>query len=295
MPSRREALQTLSALATLPCLPSFALGAPMLPNDDFDKLLDRTMSFFGQLGYRDIPSQSLLTSDTFNGGVRFDDTREIHPQGKWYSVQPASRVEDYKRGTETGVLAYFHIFSLYNSENSTFDGLLHQMLAYLTRDCRLDPTRIALISTRLFRPYLEALPQYGIKETQFIERDLDDAKELGDGSGFFNPKGVPHLNGGYPTVAFDYMLESGTSIKGKTYPLKGALELGEMKLAEDPKQTINPQFGGFGLERILLAMGKPGISYAESRQSALTAMKDQSEATGKALPNAYKKLANSKS
>lgn len=295
MPTRRQAIQTLSGLATLPYLPSFALGAPMFPNDDFDKLLDRTKTYFAQLGYRDIPSKSLLTNDTFNGGVCFDDTRETYPHGKWYSVQPASRVEDYNRGSETGVLAYFHILSLYNSENTTFDGLFRQMLAYLTRDCRLDPTRIVLTSTKLFRPHLKALPEYGIKETQFIERDLDDAKELGDGSGYFNPKGVPHLNGGYPTAAFNYVLESDTSIKGKTYPLKGALELGEIRLAEDPKQTINPQFGGFGLERILLAMGKPGISYAESRQSAMTAMSDQSEATGKALPNAYKKLANSKS
>ena len=193
------------------------------------------------------------------------------------------------------MLPYFHILSLYNSENTTFDGLLRQMLAYLTKDCRLDPTRIVLTSTKLFRPYLKALPEYGIKETQFIERDLDKAKALGNGSGYFNPKGVPNLNGGYPTAAFDYVLESDTSIKGKTSPLKGALELGEIRLEEDPKKTINPQSGGIGLERILLAMGKPGISYAESRQSAMTAMRDQSEAAGKALPNAYKKLADSKS
>ena len=295
MPTRRQAIQTLSGLAMLPNLPSFALGTPMFPNDDFNKLLDRTKTYFAQLGYRDIPSKSLLTNDTFNGGVCFDDTRATYPPGKWYSVQPASRVEDYNRGSETGVLPYFHILSLYNSENTTFDGLLRQMLDYLTKGCRLDPTRIVLTSTKLFRPYLKALPEYGIKETQFIERNLDKAKELGDGSGYFNPKGVPYLNGGYPTAAFDYLLESNTSIKGKTYPLKGALELGEIGLADDPKKTINPQSGGIGLERILLAMGKPGIRYAESRHSAMTAMRDQSEASGKALPNAYKKLADSKS
>ena len=295
MPTRRQAIQTLSGLAMLSHLPSFALGDPTFANDDFDKLLDRTRTFFGQQGYKDIPPKSLLTNDSFNDGVCFDDTRETYPQGKWYSVQPASRVEDYKRGSETGVLAYFHLLSLYNSENTTFDGLLRQMLAYLTRDCRLDPTRIVLTSTRLFRPYIEALTEYGMKKTQFIERDLDEAKELGDGSGHFNPKGVPHLNGGYPTAAFDYMLAPDTSIKGMTYPLKGSLELGEIKLAEDPKKTINPQSGGFGLERILLAMGKPGISYAESRRSAMAAMRDQSEVTGKALPNAYEKLSNSAS
>ena len=134
---------------------------------------------------------------------------KTYPPGKWYSVQPASRVEDYNRGSETGVLAYFHLLSLYNSENTTFDGLLRQMLAYLTKDCRLDPTRIVLTSTSLFKPYLETLTDYGMKKTQFIERDLDEAKELGDGSGYFNPKGVPHLNGGYPTAAFDYMLAPG--------------------------------------------------------------------------------------
>ncbi len=295
MQNRREALQTLSGIAVLPHLPSLALGAPAHSNDDLTELLIRTNAFFSELGYKDIPPKSFLTDHTFNGGVCFDDTRATYPSGKWYSIQPSSRIEDYGRGSETGVLPYFHILSLYNSENTTFDGLLRQMLDFLTKGCRLDPARIAFTSTKLFEPYLEVLPTYGIKKTQFIERDLAKATAMGDGSGYFNPKGVPNLNGGYPTAAFDYVLESDTSIKGKTSPLKGALELGEIRLEEDPKKTINPQSGGIGLERILLAMGKPGISYAESRQSAMTAMRDQSEAAGKALPNAYKKLADSKS
>ena len=131
-----------------------------------------------------------------------------------------------------------------------------------------------------------------MKKTQFIERNLDEAKKLGDGSGYFNPKGVPHLNGGFPTAAFNYMLEPDTSIKGMTHPLKDSLEIAEIKLADDPKKTINPQSGAFGLERILLAMGKPGISHAESRQSAMSAIRAQTEATGKALPNAYETLSN---
>ena len=295
MPTRRQAIQTLSSLTMLPHLPNFAFGETMFSNDDFDKLLDGTTTFLAQRGYKNVPPKSLLTNEPFNDGVCFDDTRERYPSGKWYSVQPASRVEDYNRESETGVLPYFHILSLHNSENTTFDGLLRLMLTYLTKQCRLDPARLVITSTSLFKPYLNALPEYGMKETQFFERDLTQAKAQGDGSGFFNPKGLPHLNGGYPTAAFDYVMTSDTPIKNKTYPLKGALEIGEIRIAEDPKQTINPQSGGFGLERLLLAMGKPGIRYEDSRRSAMTAMRDQSEATGKALPIAYGKLAKSRS
>ena len=290
MKSRRDVIQALSGLAVLPMLPRLAEAATRPADDDLSQVTATAEKFFSDLGYTKNPPKSLLTGDTFNGGVCFDETLEFDPPGKWFAIQPCSRVEDYNRGSEDCVLAYFHILSLYNSENKTFDNLLRQCFSFLFGPCKLDPARLVIVSTNRFQPYLETAKSYGIKDTHFVQRNFAEAKAQGDGSGYFNPKGLPYIDGGCLTASFNYLMKPDAPLTESTYPVKDSLELGELGVTDDPQANINPQSAGLGLERIMTAMGTTAPSFEQTRKLGLAAMSDEAKQSDKPLPSAYQQL-----
>jgi len=291
--NRRELLKFASWLMAMPLF-SVANARPLSAapkSEDEAQLQEAAIDFFVKLGYRRLPAMHLITGEGFNDGLRFDDTPDQYPPGKTVRLQDCARMEDLARRGEPGVLPYFHIVAL-SSEKPTFRGeLLTQVLDYLLQSAELDPKRFVFVSTDRFTPYLVQLQPYDISREQFVQRDLDAAIAAGDGSGYFRPKGHPAATGEY-TVSIHYALDAGAKAPGKAlaYPLNGYLELAEVGIDSERGKSVPAESGGFGLERVLMAQGKPIDSFAQSHQKALAAIRAESERRGIALPKGYQKI-----
>lgn len=293
--NRRELLKSASWLMTLPLF-SVAKARPSSAapeSADESQLQEAAVDFFVERGYRRLPAMHLITGETFNDGLRFDDTPNRTPPGKTVRLQDCGRTGDLAKRGEPGVLPYFHIVALCIENPDARGELFTQVLDYLVESAELDPKRLALVSTERFIPYLEQLEPYGIRREQFVQRDLQEARAAGDGSGYFHPKGHPTAAGEY-TVSIHYALEDDPKRSERTleYPLNGYLELAEVVIDGDASASIRRESGGFGLERVLMAQGKPIDGFPQSQQKALSAIKAESERRGLALPMAYQKIRN---
>jgi hypothetical protein len=291
--NRRELLKFASWLAAMPLFP--VANARQLPAESEFKaevqLEAAAIDFFVKQGYHPVPALPLITGEQFNGGLRYDDTPSHYPSGKMVRLQGSLRLEDLERRGEWGTLPFFHILSLSIEKPASRGELLVQVLAYLVQSADLDPKRLLLVSTKRFEPYLALLQPFGISREQFVKRDLSEAIAAGDGSGYFRPEGHPTATGIH-TVSIHYTPDSDVSGLGKSchYPYNGSLELAEISIVEAGVVPIPREVGGFGLERLLMAQGKPIDSFLQSRQKALTAILAESERRGDPLPAGYQTI-----
>ena len=198
-------------------------------------------------------------------------------------------MEDINLHDRPDVLPYFHILAINLKGPFPSATALGTALDYLVNHIELDPARLAFVSTDFFTPYLPHLKPFGIEASQFVIRDRKAALAAGDGSGFFSPKGHPHVNP-YHSVSIHYA-QAPDAMKQKLSPsLPGFIELGEIMIHEEAPEIEDVQIAAFGLERISMAMGSPVESFAQSRDLALTALEEEAKRHNIPLPPAYEKL-----
>jgi len=214
------------------------------------------------------------------------------PPGQIMRIQNCVRMEDLSKDGQAGVLPYFHIFSLCIEKPAFRGQLLTQLLDYLITGAKLDPTRLAFVSTDSFKPYLSHLTPFAIKSEQFLQRDRKEAMAKGDGSGYFNPQGHPNVNGMH-TVSIHYARNAGDKEQVLKYPLPGYWEIAEVVIEPDSDESLPREMVSLGVERLLLTQGKAIDSFAASRQKALVAIKAEAERRGVALPKGYHEISNS--
>lgn len=288
--TRRELLQRTPWALALPLLSGLPGSLRAESISDLSRLESDITHHFEGLGYKSLPPLDLITGDTFNGGLRFDESFEgDYPAGNSMRIQDCVRVDDVSLEGEAGVLAYFHIFIL-NQQAAAYQGeLFSQLLGYLIDDVGLDAGKLVVVSTDKFLPYRPQLKKHGISAAQFVERSEKEARASGDGSGYFAPKGHPYVSG-YDTASIHYPMSAATPASASTYPLKGYLELGEVILTDTSTQPIPAESGGLGLERVLMAAGKSTDDFETSRKRAQTAIQDESARRKVALPSGYPEL-----
>jgi len=243
---------------------------------------------FSDMGAEVLDPLPLITGSSFNGGLRFDDTRKSYPGGMSVSVQPSSRIEDAGKSNETGVLALFHIGVLNLSTGAGPRDAIKLLLGYVVDEVGLDPEKLVFVSTEVFKPYFSSNSL--LQKGRFVKRDQAEAMAAGDGSGFFAPAGHPETKG-FATVSLHYPIGSGTSAELQ-YPLPDYLEIGEICLVEPGDGAAGPVGGGFGLERLAIATGAPAPDYADSRASLVEAVKKEASETGTDLPAGLKVFAD---
>ncbi len=175
----------------------------------------------------------LISRDSSNGGLAYDeclfgDSRRI------YTKQPVSRVEDISKKSTGGVLPFFHILNFTDASEDDA-AAFRTALDFLVRDLCFRSEDLSFTTTELAKPYIPTMATYGIKENQITWRSLEEAKMIGDGSGFFAPKDHPQ-GAAYPTMSIEYKM-----------PDNRFLELAEISFGAN-------KGAGFGEERVAMAL-----------------------------------------
>ena len=116
-------------------------------------------------------------------------------------------------------------------------------------------------------------------------RPVAEAMSVGDGSGYFNPKGH-NLKPQAPTVSI-HLVTDGGAASGRRYPLSGAIELAEISLRAGPKRDATFQEGAIGIDRLLMAQGKSVDDFERSRRKLLRALAEEAKRRGVPMPEAY--------
>jgi len=277
--SRRTLLElSLTGAAGLAAGRGLAVAAP----DGTETLAADFEVYFDTLGYRPLPPLDMITGESFNGGLRYDDTRLDNPANATLCLQPSARIGDIAERGKPGVLALFTICALRQPEPAAPGMLFGQILDFLVSGRKLDPERMVFVSTEVFEPYGE---QYGtVRAGQFLKRSTDEAMAAGDGSGYFGPRDHP-ARPGFATVSIHYPL-AGAVGSGLSYPPEGYQEIAEIGIS--PLEGAGgAEVGGFGLERVVLAEGGAIPDFEQSRLALLQLVEDEAQSSGKDLPPGY--------
>ncbi len=244
-----------------------------------DEIRESALAFFQGRGHVPAPSLAMITGYDFNGGLCFDDTRPETPPGPWMAFQTAARIDDIAERNRPGVLAGFTIISVGRPRPADSSTPLDAILEFLVEVRGLRPERMAFVSTAVFKPLIERFEP--LRAGRFIERDITEAKEAGDGSGYFAPSGHPYGPSEY-TVGIYYPIGDAVAAPS-TYPPDGYVEIAE--IVTPPADSLRgPQQGGIGLERLAMAEGKPIPDFEESRLDLLRMIEEEAEREGKPLP-----------
>ena len=225
---------------------------------DSAKVLDRPtrdlhealVGYFREQGFELFEPASIVTGDeSFNGGLRYDETG-MHEKPGQMSIQACARVEDIQAKNHADVLPLFHIFYCISQEDTSSSETLAQLLDYLTNGAKLDTARFAFVTIPEFEPHLPTLEKFGFDTGRQIHfRNSEQAKDAGDGSGFFRFPGDSDAKA-FATVGIYYWTGDGAPPKLAQYPpQQGWTEIGEASIDEQA------DFGfGLGTERLGLAM-----------------------------------------
>jgi len=282
--NRRQFLRLASGVPAVAAGLSVGAGAAAAAIGDAEAERRALLSHFAGLGYRKQPGLDLITGHPSNGGLRYDET-VANAAGKTMRQQFCGRVEDIAKKDTPGVLAGFTIVGFRNDAPNLDGELLVMTLDYLVRRAGLPPSRLVLVSTEWIAAYRSHHERFGIAAEQVVQRASAEATAAGDGSGFFAPKGHP-LAPQIPTVSIHYVID-GAGSAGRSHPVSGAIELGEVSLRAGPRRDVAAEVAALGLERLLMAQGKAGPSFAQSRHALMTAMVMEAKRRGVALPEAY--------
>lgn len=287
--SRRNFIKVSAGLALASKMVGGANASEPPAGIDFQTITNE----FDALGYQAVRREDLITGHLFNGGVRYDENREFsetsggEPQ-KWFVIQDCARVEDVARRGEFGVLAYFHIGAFVENAPAARGDVLKRALDFLIGSAGLDPERIVLVATELGKPFLEHSQSYGIHEEQIVIRSLEEARKSGDGSGYFNPKGHPHVPKQH-TISVHYVPPGVSVSANPSYPLPDLIEIGEFGFneSEEPGELF-----GFGVERLQMAAGYSAGDFISSRDELLLKLREEADQRKLPLPSAYKEFSS---
>ena len=253
-PKRRTILKGGVTLAAATLLPAGARsqsvkidGTLDRPTRDIHEFLVR---HFGNKGYDLFEPASIVTGDEgFNGGLRYDETG-LHEKPGQMAIQACARVEDIRHKDRPDVLPLFHLFYCITPPDLTAERTLAQLLDCLTGTARLDAGRFAFVTVPEFEPHLPTLEKFGFDTGRQIHfRGSEQAKEDGDGSGYFRFPGDPNAQA-FATVGIYCWTGDGTPPKLAQYPPQpGWTEIGEASIDDEAAFAF-----GLGTERLGLAM-----------------------------------------
>ena len=259
----------------------------------FASVRQKTLDYHRDLGYQLVEPKSLLTGDSFNGGLRYDESGTLDDApDRAMIVQDCARIADIGERERHDILPYFHIFGCQCRNHHDRARIMAETLEFLLGPVGLDPKRLALVSVDGLSNYRDLLAGFGIDwQHQVVIRDAEAARAAGDGSGHFRPKGHPHQPDVVTAGVHTWMGE-GPAPSVTSYPLPDRwTEIAEMGLAAD-SGIVN----GIGLERLVYATTGLWPGWEEQRKLLLAQIEAEASASGAALPegyNLFKQLANS--
>jgi hypothetical protein len=243
------------------------------------EIRDSALAYFGQQGFTELPPLGLITGDTYNCGLRYDEWRAGNPPGRWVCIQPAARLEDIADKHRTGVLACFTMIGLRLSDADEPGALFKMVMDFLITRRKLDLTKLLFVSTEHFRPHLA-----GLEGARFFQRATDEAVAAGDGSGFFAPDGNPS-GVASASVGIYHVAPGAAPGEVLSYPPQGYVEIAEVMIPA-PIGTAEPG-GGIGIERLAMAEGAPIAAFEETKIDLLRLIEDEAQRTGQPLPQGY--------
>lgn len=250
---RRTILKGSAVVAVASVLPGPLLASNKLNGTEFDKahakIQGAIADHFAKLGYQPRQPAPIVTRDeTFNGGLRFDDTGLLEKPGLM-AFQQCARLEDIDRKDRRDVLPLFHIFVGSKPLGLKSQQTVAQLLTYLTQSAGLDPARLAFVGTPRLNEFLPQLESAGIEPIrQIFLRDDAEALATADGSGYYRFPGDPDAPT-LPTAGIYYWIGNGSPRPITAYPPSPDwTEIGEMSLDDDDSLAF-----GLGTERLTLA------------------------------------------
>lgn len=280
--SRRDLLKASAAAAAPYLMTKGARAAEIFAAAD-------PVTYFEGKGYELLPPHDLITGESFNGGIRYDELPSPNVGGKTIRLQGCARLEDIPRRGEVGVLPMFHILGYHNPEPAYPGEVFHQVLDFLINGSGLNPHRLVLVSTDRFEPMRVYLDDFDIGPHQVVIRPWDEAVAAGDGSGFFRPPEHPHT-AGIPTVSFHYPLPDTPLESEHFYPLPGYLELGEVSISEADNGGSRLVEGGVGVERVAMVTDGVVDTYEEALIVLVNEMEAEAQQRGIPLPAGYQRF-----
>jgi hypothetical protein len=235
------------------------------------------IQYFLRKGYREVGELPLITNETFNGGLRYDeDMGDV--TGVAFRIQRCSRIEDLQGKGKRGVLPHFTMLAATASLTAKPE-FFSEVFEFLITVQHLDPKKMTITTTRLAEGYTPLFKQWGILDQQIRHRDVEEAKSRGDGSGYFAPKGHPRCPG-LPSFSVHYGLADGEDI-----------EIAEMSFPEK-KAEDSQAVSGIGLERLAMAEGLSAPTWEDALQKMHKHVGRELQERGGEAPQGYKHLAN---
>jgi len=287
--SRRHLLElSLAGAAGLAAGPGRAFAAAQSAAPTVDRLMLDFADHFHTKGYVLAEALPLITGDSFNGGLRYDDSRTVTLGGKSAFIQPAARISDLAHRGDPGVLALFTICGLHRPAPAEPGVLFVDLLTYLVERAGIDPQRLVFVSTEVFVPYGEA--HDAVRAGKTLLRPREEAMAAGEGSGYFAPAEHP-AKPAFDTVSLHYPIDGLTRAPGIETPLDGYAEIAEIGITPlDGTRTdteTGSETGGFGLERVIMAGDGLVPNFEASRQTLLQSIEEEAARDGKTLPPGY--------
>ncbi|MCR9135307.1 MAG: hypothetical protein NXI27_04885 [Alphaproteobacteria bacterium] len=251
--ARRSILKGGAVVAAASVLP-VRLSASDAPNGTaFDKAHATTQAVladhFVKLGYqRQQPAPIVTRDESFNGGLRYDETGILEKPGQ-LMFQQCTRLEDIARKDRRDVLPLFHIFTCSKPLGFTAKQTFPQILAGLTQSLNLDPARLAFVSTPRLNDFLPLLEKANVETIrQVYLREDAEALANPDGSGYYRFPGAPDTPI-LPTAGIYYWIGDGPPQPITSYPPSDDwTEIGEISIDDDDRLAF-----GMGTERLTLA------------------------------------------
>lgn len=212
------------------------------------------LRFVDRMDCRRVAPQPLVDpSQEANGGLMYGVTEHAAFGGAGIAViQRCSRISDLPEKGRFGVLPEFTVGGIAHPNPPTKSAGLAMLISFLTREAGLPLKRLSFTTTRLSKADLALLDSLGI--TRITLRDVRDAKDLGDGSGWFTSP-ISGFSAATTSVEF--------TRAGRT------VELGE---AISTACCV-------GLERLQWAMGSPVTTWAQVLPSTLASLREQDGGT----------------
>jgi hypothetical protein len=250
---RRGLLKGSAVLAATMLLPNrarlHAATPGMGPSPEVEHAEATLVSYLSGKGYRQItPAPFVTGDDSFNGGLRYDDSGIAETPGTFF-IQPCARTSDIADRHRKDVLPIFHILRFDGKPGEDRSDAFMLLMGCLEGSLHLDPARLAFVSIPSFKGLRPQVAKTGMTwDRQVIIREPGDALNAGDGSGFFRhpgDKAAPAI----PTAGLYYWVGAGGPKPLTTYPLPATwTEIGELFIAEKGLASF-----GLGIERLAYA------------------------------------------
>jgi hypothetical protein len=268
--TRRDFIRTTVTIGIGGALASTCATTPRMKDPslylDVEETKQQAIRFMNHNGFHSTPAAPLISGLQFNGSLNYDDHIADKTHDLWV-LQRCARVEDALTKGKAGTLPMFTILSLSTARGGSKERGASNIWNYLVNIVGLDPKKLRITTTEFARPLFAFFARYGVEESQIRLRSVDEARQQGNGSGYFEPKGHPH-GPSFPTYSIEFVMPDGQE-----------LEIAEIDLEQ--------RVAGFGVERVAMARNERLISWNESLPAFEAAINEEVERRGKNIPAGY--------